>query len=218
MNTQIGTPLDQETVSALMDGQLRGADLSTALRGMETADARQSWLVYHLVGDVLRFPDLAHGRHDLEFAERVRQRLDAQSWPAEQLAPAPMAAQDIRRPAANDSVFRWKMVAGLALLAAVAAIGWGALGSVGTMSVGPQLAQAPDVRAAGSATQVALLPVAPPVSVASMTMPPADSESVMLRDPRLDELLAAHRAATGVSALDNAAGFLRNATFQGEER
>ena len=35
---------------------------------------------------------------------------------------------------------------------------------------------------------------------------------------RLDELLAAHRAAAGASALGNTAGFLRNATFEGPGR
>ncbi len=37
---------------------------------------------------------------------------------------------------------------------------------------------------------------------------------VMLRDPRLDELLAAHRQFGGTSALQMASGFLRNATFE----
>jgi sigma-E factor negative regulatory protein RseA len=41
---------------------------------------------------------------------------------------------------------------------------------------------------------------------------------VMLRDPRLDELLAEHRQAVGVTALGGSTGFLRNATFEGVER
>jgi sigma-E factor negative regulatory protein RseA len=36
----------------------------------------------------------------------------------------------------------------------------------------------------------------------------------MIRDPRLDELLAAHKQFGGASALQQPAGFLRNATFQ----
>ena len=219
MSTQIDTPIDQETVSALMDGQLRDADLSAALRGMEAAEARQSWLVYHLVGDVLRSADLAHGRHDLALAERVRQRLGAQE-PSAESAGAPVAAPDVSRPAANDGVFRWKLVAGLASLAALAAIGWGAWSGADPAPAGTQLAQVSGARALDGALQVASLPaVPPPVAVASMTdEQPALVGQVMLRDPRLDELLAAHRAAAGVSALDNTAGFLRNATFQGDGR
>jgi sigma-E factor negative regulatory protein RseA len=232
VNTVIdmNTPrMDQETISALMDGQLRDAEWAAALRGMEAGDARQSWLIYHLAGDVLRSADLAHGRHDLRFAERVGQRLGAQETPAEQ---PPALAPDASRPAANDGVFRWRVAAGLASLAAVAAIGWGVLGGGGgpAASVGPQLAQLSGVpasgvalpeaqavssaRAAGSAAQVASLG-GEPAPVASAAAKPVEQAPVMLRDPRLDELLAAHRAAAGGSALDNSAGFLRNATFQG---
>ena len=39
----------------------------------------------------------------------------------------------------------------------------------------------------------------------------------MLRDPRLDELLAAHRQLGG-AALQMPSGFLRNATFEGPGR
>lgn len=226
MNTK-NACMDRETVSALMDGQVRGADLSAALRDMDTDEAREDWLVYHLVGDVLRSTDLARGRHDLALAGQVRQRLGAQ--PAQQ--PAPVAALDTGRPAANDGVFRWKLVAGLASLAAVAAVGWGTLGGMGLTPVGPQLAQAPGVRVAavereaasqpsarasgpGAIQVAALTPDAGPAA-ASATDEPAP---VMLRDPRLDELLAAHRAAAGASALGNTAGFLRNATFQGAGR
>jgi sigma-E factor negative regulatory protein RseA len=42
--------------------------------------------------------------------------------------------------------------------------------------------------------------------------------SVMLRDPQLDELLAAHRQLGGGSALQTPAGFLRNATFDAPRR
>ena len=41
---------------------------------------------------------------------------------------------------------------------------------------------------------------------------------VMLRDPRLDELLAAHKQYGGATALQMPAGFLRNATFESPSR
>jgi len=50
--------------------------------------------------------------------------------------------------------------------------------------------------------------------VASSTLVASQQDAaVMLRDPRLDALLAAHRQHGGVTALQMPAGFLRNATF-----
>jgi hypothetical protein len=41
----------------------------------------------------------------------------------------------------------------------------------------------------------------------------------MIRDPRLDEFMAAHRQLAGASGLQMpAAGFLRNAAFEGSSR
>lgn len=40
----------------------------------------------------------------------------------------------------------------------------------------------------------------------------------MIRDPRLDELLAAHRQYGNTTALQMPAGFLRNATFEAPRR
>jgi len=45
-----------------------------------------------------------------------------------------------------------------------------------------------------------------------------ESGAVMLRDPQLDALLAAHRQHGGVTALQMPAGFLRNATFNEASR
>jgi sigma-E factor negative regulatory protein RseA len=61
----------------------------------------------------------------------------------------------------------------------------------------------------------AVVPVADQ-SLAAAT--PAPAAPVMLRDPELDQLLAAHRQAAGVSAFGNTAGFLRAATFEGSAR
>lgn len=211
MNTQTDIHLDQDAISALMDGQLQGAELSAALQGMASQDARDCWRMYHLVGDVLRSSELARGRHDSAFADGVLRRLGAPADNAVLLAPpaaAPLA--HAARPAANDGVFRWKMVAGLASFAAVAAVGWGLLGGAGPQAPGPQWAQAPAQAARGGAPVQTL--------VAATAAPSANAAPAMLRDPQLDELLAAHRAAAGASALGNAAGFLRNATFDGPGR
>jgi sigma-E factor negative regulatory protein RseA len=90
------------------------------------------------------------------------------------------------------------MVAGFASLAAVAAVGWNSVSTVSSPAAAPQLVQ-------GVAS--------PLVAVANPT-----SGAVMLRDPQLDEILAAHKQQGGSSALQMPAGFLRNATFEGHTR
>ena len=99
-------------------------------------------------------------------------------------------------------MFRWKMVAGFASLAAVAAIGWTSFSQL-------QGAGGPGAQLAASSPERATAQGAPVVAVAD-----ADGQQVMIRDPRLDELLAAHKQFGSTSALQMPAGFLRNATFE----
>lgn len=227
MNSQLNNRPEHEWVSALMDGQLRGAELQAALARLDADDTRECWQLYHLVGDVLRSPDLAAQPADGAFMARLGARLAQEGRPAAPAAaPAPVQVQvqvrDPALPAANDGQFRWKMVAGLASFAAVAAMGWGVMSGAGLPAgAGAQLGQGAAPVAAG--TRVATL--AQPIRVASdaaTTLAAADSGEtgapVMLRDPRLDELLAEHRQAVGVTALGGATGFLRNATFEGAGR
>ena len=107
------------------------------------------------------------------------------------------------------------MVAGLASFAAVAAVGWSMVSGIGPQTgAGAQLAQnAPPVQAPAQ-----VLAVAAPVPAASGANDPDTAPPTMLRDARLDELLAAHRQAAGMSSLGGASGFLRNATFEGHGR
>ncbi len=187
----------QELISALADGQLQG---ETFARGVELAasnpQARQAWERYHLIGDVLRSGTLAVGSLPPDFAERLLRRLQQE----QQLAPVligslPVAVQS-GAPAANDGSFRWKVIAGVASVAAVAVLGWSLAGGMpGKTDPGAQLA------ATGGATVLA-----------------PDERGVMIRDPHLDELLAAHRQLGGASALQMPAGFVRNATFDGSNR
>ncbi len=194
-----------------MDGRLQGAEASAALRMMTSTEARDCWQVYHLVGDVLRSADLAACGRDAQFVGRLSARLQHEAAPLAVVPAArPVDTRDVLRPAANEGVFRWKMVAGLASFAAVAAIGWSVMGGIGPQAGnGAQLAQAQP----GARSQVVTLMAAPGSETAS-----APAGPVMLRDARLDELLAAHRQTAGASALGNAAGFLRNATFEGSGR
>ncbi len=130
------------------------------------------------------------------------QRPDAQA--AVQAAPAaPLVPA--RGASANDAQFRWKLVAGLASVVAVAALSWSALVPAGGGGqAAPLLAQA-----------VPAVQGAPGVQAVAMAGP---GRQVMMRDPRLDQLLVAHKQFGGTSALQMPAGFLRNATYEEPSR
>ena len=199
MNTLQVPPPTRELLSALVDGELRGAPLLAAVRGCDQADDLARWGAYHLIGEALRQPTLSLTHPDLGFLTRLNQRLTLERVAASGPVPVPptpetagAALTDVsqhREPAANDGNIRWKLLAGVASLAAVSAIGWNAVGSPGA-SITPQLAQSNQ-----------------PVLVASPLGP-------MVRDARFEELLLAHRQMGGGLALQTPSGFLRNAAFE----
>jgi len=204
---------NRELISDLADGRLDDADAAMLLDQMSADDdAAVSWEVYHLSRDVLRgewgtttvAADATLGLSS-DFMARLRTRLaDEQIEPLASLSQAlPVTPQVLRVEAANQPLFRWRMVAGLASVVAVAAVGWGLMGQQGPGRLGEQMA----------------INSVPPSGVQAVTVSlPGDERAVMLRDPRLDELLAAHKQAAGASALQTPAGFLRNATFEGASR
>lgn len=198
----------RERLSALADGELQGDEFAQAVGFAADGDGQSTWALYHLVGDVLRSPELAcHGRPSL--LDGVRAELAREPRPAPVTAVAAPVVRPEVKPAANGAAFRWKMVAGVASLAAVSAIGWNAaMGLRSDLSQGGQ--------------QLAAVPArvpAPVVAVAEGNAPQVQpGQQVMLRDPRLDELLAAHKQFGGTSALQMPAGFLRNATFESPSR
>lgn len=206
----------KEMLSALADGQLSGNALTQALEFSSQDEGRETWQLYQLVGDVLRSPELARPVDNGDFLARLRTQLAQEAAPVAQAtvsspaAPAqPVLTQFTPPPqAANDSVFRWKMVAGLASLAAVATLVWSAVGGLGGPPAGAQMAAVPAPVTASVSVQ------APAVSLADNQAP----QQVMIRDPRLDELLAAHKQFGGTSALQLPAGFLRNANFEAPKR
>lgn len=195
-----------ERISALADGQLVGDEFAHAMDWVGSSEqARASWHAYHVIGDALRSVELTDCSRDRAFAARVCERLaqvdpvglqaDAVSPPGQ---PTPVRAPVVADAAvqgANDAVLRWKWLTAAASLMAVAVLGWH-LGQTGT----------------GATTQLAGAPSA--AATADTVAAAASEPAVMLRDPRLDELLAAHRRFGGTSALQMPAGFLRNATFE----
>lgn len=217
MNNDVTTKREQ--ISALADGQLHGDAFADAMACTDDDEGLATWQLYHLVGDVLRSNELARADGSNLLLSRLREQM-AQEAPVQRpvaLVPEPAltVVAQAESPAANASVFRWKMVAGVASLAAVAAIGWSSVSALqgGRGAPGAQLASAgaPVIQAAQAPQGVA--PSAPLVAVADN-----EGQQVMIRDPRLDELLAAHKQFGSTSALQMPAGFLRNATFASPNR
>ncbi len=200
----------REHLSALADGQLRGQEFGQAVDyASSSADGVETWQMYHLIGDVLRSSELARPVSST-LVDRLRSQIEQEAIQRPPLvanAVLQAPAADAVKPAvaANASVFRWKMAAGFASLAAVGAIGWTAMTGIQSGTEGAQMAVAAPV----SATTAVAAADAPDGAV------PAQ---VMIRDPRLDELLAAHKQFGNTSALQMPAGFLRNATFEAPAR
>lgn len=215
MNTIPTQISSRELLSALADGELSHDELSLALAACaKDGGALESWSSYHLIGSVLRTPaeygEAAQAASPM-FLDRLKSRLSQESalhvepspaltplTPATKFAPSSSQIKPSRVPvqAANDSLFRWKMVAGFASLAAVSVLAWN---SFLVLSTAPS-------------TQLAQSLPAPSEQVLI-----ASPQGTIVRDARFEELLAAHRQMGGTSALQVPSGFLRNATFEAQQ-
>lgn len=196
----------REIMSAMADGQLSDEDFAAALVLCKNEESLSAiWNTYHLIGEILRSPDVVVVASELTFIDRLNQRLKKEppifTAPSIQSAGSDLVMPLIttsatkiinyRGSASNDINFRWKVVASFASLTAVIAIAWSATGLLDS-ALTSQLAQ-------NARPQQVL--------VASPAGP-------IVRDSRLEELLAAHRQFGALSALQAPSGFLRNATFE----
>jgi sigma-E factor negative regulatory protein RseA len=209
-------------LSALVDGELLPDELDAVLASLDEYGAEQDrWNHYQVIGDALRgsaalTPALAATRSSQDFLAGIRAQLQTAEPDMDLragLLPVAALQKDMGpandSDAANDAVFRWKMVAGLASLAAVMAVSWTVLDSVPGGSgagAGPQLAQT-----GPSAVQMSASGRIEPMVVETPQGP-------VLRDPQLEALMAQHRQHGSPSALQMPTGFLRNATYDAPVR
>jgi sigma-E factor negative regulatory protein RseA len=197
---------DRELLSALADGELGAHEASAAFEACkQDASTHGSWNTYHLIGDVMRTAPPAASAviqgADVAFLERLNQRLKSEKIVQDRLPDvAPRAEQqDLavaahhRGPASNDGNFKWKLVAGFASLGAVASVAWSLSGLSAPAST-PLLAEARQ----GTTVQQLVI---------------ASEQGPMVRDARLEELLAAHKQ-LGTTSLQAPSGFLRSASFE----
>ena len=205
---------NRELLSALVDGELHGEGFARTVEWAGDAeDGRLTWHAYQVVGNVLRSGDAMVSDRDAAFMEKLKLGLQHETPRIPRLITPDLIANGAiptkagslnssNVEGANDTLFRWKLLAGVASLAMVSVIGWQVVSGSDNQQGASQLAQAQTEK-----TDVAALQVASD-----------DAPQVMIRDPQLDALLAAHRQFGGTSALQMPAGFLRNATFEGAAR
>ena len=209
MKPMTSPPQAEELLSALVDSDLTSEECIAILDACKyDFSLLNQWNAYHMVGDVLRSSASGTARGaDMAFVSRVQHRLASEAalagkalrsdsplrlqFSEQGIVPAQLETTTRGQNAANDGSYRWKMVAGLASLAAVCAVAWSASGLLSRTNA-PQLALDQ-----GNAQVVVASPM-----------------GLMVRDIRLEEQLADHRQLGGAAALQMPSGFFRNAAFE----
>lgn len=198
-------PSDEELsrLSALVDGQLHDDAFAQKLLAIDgDGDADQRWHRYHMIGDVLRTGAAGVAPLDEVFLQKIRLQLHNVAITSVASCADHTSLSTIKeQKSANDS--HWRLIAGVASLALVGVIAWQGFAGVGA-GESAVLARAPAVGGVAQSGE--------PVATAA----PVSDQPVMLRNAQLDALLAAHRQFGGASAFQAPAGFLRNATFEGQ--
>ena len=212
-----------EELSALLDGELQGGQVERICSEWRSdARSRDTWHAYSLIGDVMRSDDLALSyASDEQFLRDFRKRMAAE--------PVVLAPRPVQPPAADVPaeaplpVVRlaraWALPVSLAagFVMVVGAV-LGVQNPAVNPAAAPQVAVVPTGNAANSLVKVSRTEdVAPPSDVY-----PAGMELVfdgqVIRDPRLDRYLLAHKQFAGTSVLGPTSGLLRNAAVEVPER
>jgi sigma-E factor negative regulatory protein RseA len=183
MNTMNMT---REQISAFADNELSDGHLDVTLAALRQQEGRDTWNLYHQIGDALRSDDL-NTQGNTGLTSRIFASLDAE--------PTIMVAAEQRVRVAKQDVIKRFAMPGMAVAAvAVAAF----------LTVPQMMTQ--------NAPMVASIP-APIVlaSVAPEKLTVASQDGEVLRDPRIDEYLLAHQRFS--PSVYSTAQYARSATF-----
>jgi sigma-E factor negative regulatory protein RseA len=192
----------RERLSALADGELDAADCLAACDGWKgDAAQRRDWHAWHVIGDVLRSDELAGCHGDARFVQALRARLEAEPVV---LAPAPLAAAAHRER-------RWAVPAAVAAGFALVVGAFTVTRPVGDAPAAVPLAQ-------GGAAPATVTVAATPAPATAATPEVRVAETRMVRDPRLDAYLAAHKQFAGTTALAIPTASLRAAPADAPRR
>lgn len=220
MNPAAGTEDDHLWLSCLADGELAAAELDTRLSGSPPTELSQRWYAYQLIGDALRDPALAApGRCDAQWLAQLRQQLQAEAAPVASVAARHgVTPEQARRPAANDGVFRWKMVAGLASFAAVAAVGWNLFGTLQPAAVPATAVLAQNESPQQPTVETRNVALSQDRALQRFWSPAQPPYTMVLRNPELDRMLAQQAGTNPDPATQRASEFFRSAGYGGTER
>lgn len=182
-----------EQISVLMDGELAPNEVDAVLALAKGEAGMADWSTYQLIGDALRSEELTHAGSTDAFLARFSATLEAEPHV---LVPA-VAAASRQRMLVRPSWVR-RVMPGTAIAAAVAAVSW----VVVPQMRGPADIGAPDAVVARAEQPAAAVQsvVAKPAASGALVTVAADS-SQMIRDPRLDEYLRAHRTSVATDAV-----------------
>ncbi|CAG2151126.1 sigma-E factor negative regulatory protein RseA [Cupriavidus plantarum] len=180
-----------EQISVLMDGELAPNEVDAVLALAKGDTGMADWSTYQLIGDALRSEELTHAGSTDAFLARFSATLDAEPHV---LVPA-VAAASRQRMLVRPSWVR-RVMPGTAIAAAVAAVSW----VVVPQMRGPADLGAPDAVVA-RAEQPAVQSVAAKPAAGGALVTVAAESSQMIRDPRLDEYLRAHRTSVATDAV-----------------
>jgi sigma-E factor negative regulatory protein RseA len=212
-----------EELSALLDGELQGGPVERICSEWRAdARSRDTWHSYALIGDVLRCEDLAHScASDEQFLRDFRKRMAS-----EPVILAPRSVQHSVDGSSGDGelptvrprgVWAWPAALAAGFVIVVGAV-VGVQNPGVTASVEPQISAAPVGNSADSLMAVSRAEEAVPPS----DVYPAGMELVfdgqVIRDPRLDRYLLAHKQFAGTSVLGPTSGLLRHAAVEVPER
>jgi sigma-E factor negative regulatory protein RseA len=205
-----------ERLSALADGELdEAATAQACAMWRDDASLRVTWHRYQLIGDVLRSDDLVStGTKDSAFLSALRARLaDEPVVLAPQALVAELEAVDERQQANGARVLRrrrWTWIAPSAVAA-----GFVAVAGVMVVLRNPAPGGVPPVPTLAT-TGPGLRMTAPGLLPASAMMfgPRAATGGAVIRDPRLDRYLAAHKEFAGSPALGLSPMYLRSASVE----
>lgn len=208
--------------SALMDGAISDQDWDAMWRSARHPSAAyENWNAYQVVRDALRGgAPLAAATPPATFLASFQARLhqEVAAAPQQDMSERPSGVSSpvdgVRKSAANASIFRWKMLAMAASVSAVMAVSWGVLGT----ATGDRAAQAASELAKATPLAAPAEAVVAEPNSANTSVIVQTGQGPLIRDARLEALLAEHRQYGGMSALQKPAGFLRNATYDALDR
>ncbi len=176
---QPNNPL-KEQISAFVDGEVQFNELDRVLQQLQTETARQDWLLYHQIGDLINSDDLSMTLSD-NFAPALRAKL----------ASEPVFIQPGAR---VPTFFSRKMAYAAACIAALVMVMMPEFaGNDATQSRRPFSSNLLASAAQGMQTGATMASSASADHVISAPLQRPATPPEMLRDPDIDDYLAAHQ-------------------------